>query len=214
MVQSSFVNLLPQARFNPLCLSHRTIEPILSTESARSLRRATATITRLSTNITDTVRALPFSSHTCDDWTLRAQVTYYCILVALSSCFNSERSEVYTWDGRVCMASLLISKTSCSRWHSDTNVTSSILCSKDVSRSDVPPQRKMVAILPHIIAFVILVCMASLGASKHCARLDAVNQPALLPRVSKWRTSTKKHGSYSAAASLSLTPVEIFFVMS
>ena len=177
MVQSSFINLLPQARFNPLCLSHRTIEPILSTESARSLRRATATITRLSTNITDTVRALPFSSHTCDDWTLRAQVTYYCILVALSSCFNSERSEVYTWDGRVCMASLLISKTSCLCWHSDTNVTSSILCSKDVSRSDVPPQRKMVAILPHIIAFVILVCMASLGASKHCARLDTVNQP-------------------------------------
>ena len=102
-------------RLGSLCPSHRTIELILSTESARSLGRATATITRLSINITDTVRVLPFSSHTCDDWTLRAQVTYYCVLVALSLCFNSEQSEVYTRDGRVCMASLLISKTSCSR---------------------------------------------------------------------------------------------------
>ena len=37
---------------------------------------------------------------------------------------------------RVCMASLQISKTSCSLWHSDTT---SIFCSKDFTQSDVSP---------------------------------------------------------------------------
>ena len=49
-------------------------EPILSAESARSLRPATATIARFSTNIADTVRA-PFSSYTRDDRALQTRGT-------------------------------------------------------------------------------------------------------------------------------------------
>ena len=99
----------------------------------------------------------------------------------------------------------------CLCWHSDT---SSIVGSKDVNQSDIPPQRKMAAILPHIITLVILVCMASLRTSKTlCSALIWwINLYRQLQGCqSKWRTSAKKDGSYNAAASLNSTPVELFF---
>ena len=57
-------------------------EPILSAESSRSLRQATAAITRFNINIADTVR-VPFSSYTRDDRALQEQGHRYLMLIAI-----------------------------------------------------------------------------------------------------------------------------------
>ena len=67
----------------------------------------------------------------------------------INSRYNSERSEVYTRNGWVCMASLRATKTSCSLWHSGLR---SIVGSRDVNQSEVPSQRKISATMPHGIA--------------------------------------------------------------